>query len=63
MTHLPAAGLPIQPLSRVAVVNARIRQLMDRPDVDDVDRAQQYASLLEEWAQATCPCPAPVRAA
>ncbi|MEV1047991.1 hypothetical protein [Streptomyces sp. NPDC049916] len=63
MTNLPAVGIPIQPLSRAAVVNAKIRQLVDRPDLDDADRADQYAALLEEWAQATCPCPAPVRAA
>ncbi|MFI7240418.1 hypothetical protein [Streptomyces cyaneofuscatus] len=63
MTFPSAAGIPLQPLSRAAVVNARIRRLMDRPDLDDHDRAQQYAALLEEWAQATCPCPNPVRAA
>ncbi|MEU0100464.1 hypothetical protein [Streptomyces sp. NPDC006267] len=63
MTIPSAAGIPIQPLSRAAVVNARIRQLVDRPDLDDVDRAQQYAALLEEWDQATRPCPVPVRAA
>ncbi|EGE39536.1 hypothetical protein GTY83_00625 [Streptomyces sp. SID4928] len=62
MNSPSAVGLPIRPLSRAAVVNARIRQLMDQ-DLDDTDRAQQYAALLEEWARATCPCPAPVRAA
>ncbi|MFJ1662492.1 hypothetical protein [Streptomyces anthocyanicus] len=44
-------------------MNARIRTLIDRPDLDDDDRAQQYAALLEKWAQVTRPCPAPVRAA
>ncbi|MFD8666238.1 hypothetical protein ACFV1U_12635 [Streptomyces microflavus] len=63
MTFSSAAGIPVQPLSRAAAVNARIRQLVDRQDLEDADRAQQYAVLLEEWAQATCPCPAPVRAA
>ncbi|MEU5136964.1 hypothetical protein [Streptomyces californicus] len=62
MNSQSAAGLPIRPLSRAAAVNARIRQLMDQ-DLDDTDRAQKYAALLEEWARATCPCPAPVRAA
>ncbi|MEV3852648.1 hypothetical protein ACFWVB_38170 [Streptomyces microflavus] len=46
-----AAGLPMQPLSRAAVVNARIRELMDRPDLDDADRARRYTVLLEDWAQ------------
>ncbi|MEV7297246.1 hypothetical protein AB0N79_37370, partial [Streptomyces microflavus] len=54
---------PMQPLSRAAVVNARIRELMDRPDLDEADRARRYTVLLEDWAQATHPCPAPVRAA
>ncbi|MEU2577506.1 hypothetical protein ACIP3B_33575 [Streptomyces anulatus] len=63
MTFPFTVGIPIQPLSRAAVVNARIRQLVDQSDIDAVDRAQQYAALLEEWAQATCPRPTPVRAA
>ncbi|MEW1629780.1 hypothetical protein AB0387_20640 [Streptomyces sp. NPDC089173] len=62
MTSPSAAGLPIQPLSQAAVVNARIRQLMDQ-DLGDTDRAQQYADLLEDWARATCSCSTPVRAA
>ncbi|MFI7087678.1 hypothetical protein ACIBUR_29290 [Streptomyces anulatus] len=62
MNSPSAAGLPIRPLSRAAVVNARIRQLMDQ-DLDDPERAQQYAVLLEEWARATCPRSTHVRAA
>ncbi|MEU7334037.1 hypothetical protein [Streptomyces parvus] len=63
MTPPSATGLPMQALSQAAVVNARIRELMDRPDLDDAYRAHRYTLLLEDWAQATHPSSAPVRAA
>ncbi|MFJ9574560.1 hypothetical protein [Streptomyces bacillaris] len=59
----PCAGIPVQPLSRAMGVNARIRQLIDRDDIDEHERTYQYGLLLEEWALATRPAPAPLRAA
>ncbi|WP_073224272.1 hypothetical protein [Streptomyces sp. NBRC 110465] len=59
----PSTVIPVQPPSRAAVVNAQIRRLVDRDDLDDADRARQYQDLLEQWARATHPAPCPVRAA